>query len=146
MEQRKVLFAFAALLELEQDWIQKLLYPIPDVCVSKSRIVMARRGGRDSSDPSGLTWVTTFMASIDGRYRFAGSSSPRRPDSMSIMIAAEVIGLPIDAILKIAFSDSGALLETSRLPAACSNMTSSALVTSTTTAGTSPRRVAVSRR
>ena len=64
---------------------------------------------------------------------------------MSIMIAAEVIGLVIDAILKIASSCSVALAPTSRLPAACSNMTPSALVTSTTTAGTSPLRAVVSR-
>jgi len=63
---------------------------------------------------------------------------------MSIMIAAEVIGLVIDAILKMASSCSVALAPTSRLPAACSNMTPSALVTSTTTAGVSPTETTAS--
>ena len=64
---------------------------------------------------------------------------------MSIMIAAEVTGLVIDAILKMASSCRAALAPTSRLPAARSNTTPSALVTSTTTAGTSPFRTVSSK-
>src|SRR5690348_16145346 len=84
----------------------------------------------------------TCKLSKPARYFDTGSSSLSLPSSTSIMMATDVTGLVIEAMLKIAFVGIAMLCATSSLPAAPSKSTASGLTTSATTPGASPRATA----
>src|SRR5436190_454967 len=76
---------------------------MPEVCVSRWRIVIGRAGGRDSNVRSASSNdVITRTPENSGRYLVTGSSTSSRPSSRSIITTADVIGLVIDAIRRIA--------------------------------------------
>src|SRR5438067_2025681 len=117
---------------------------MPEVCVSRWRIVIGRAGGRDSNVRSASSNdVITRTPENSGRYLVTGSSTSSRPSSRSIITTADVIGLVIDAIRKIASGSSAAPAATSRVPAACRYSTRSALATTATAAGTRPSSTAL---
>ena len=81
--------------------------PYPAREVSRSKTVIGRAAGTTSS--TGLAGVRTTLGSASsGSQRATGSSSAIRPSSTSIMTAAAVIGLVIDAKRKIASRAIGA--------------------------------------
>src|SRR6478736_9704434 len=81
-----------------------------------------------------------------GRYFPTSSLTVNRPSSISIMIATEVIGLVIDAMLKIVSLAMGRLPSVRLRPKASWYKTPSLLTTATTIPGTSDRSVALLRK
>ena len=104
---------------------------------------MARLAGRVSWAPSASSnLVMTGRLSKPVIYFDTGSSSFSLPSSRSIMIATEVIGLVIEAMLKMASTDMGTLRSASSLPAAPSYSTPSRSTTSAVTPAVSSRATA----
>ena len=92
---------------------------MPEVCVSKCRMVIGRAAGRVSYVASfSLNFVITRRLSKPGKYFDTGSSSFSFPSSSKIMPATDVTGLVIEAIAKMAFTGIAILWATSSLPAA----------------------------
>ena len=81
-----------------------------------------------------------------GKYFATSSSSFSFPSSTSIMMATDVTGLVIDAMLKIVSFAIGVLLIVRLFPKASWYRTPSFPTTTTTTPGTSPRSVTVLRK
>src|SRR5580765_953223 len=77
-----------------------------------------------------------------GRYFATSSSSVSLPSSTSIMMAVEVTGFVIEAMLKMVSLAIGVFLSVLLRPNASLNRTPSLLTTATATPGTSPRSVA----
>src|SRR4051812_1095030 len=121
-------------------------YPMPDVCVSRWRIVIGRFAGRVSYVASvSLNLLMTSGSLYFGRYFATSSSSFSFPSSTSIITATDVIGLVIDAMLKIVSFVIGVRSSVLLTPNASLYRTPSLSTTATTTPGTSPRSVAVLR-
>ena len=92
---------------------------MPEVCSSRSSIVIGRRGGTRSSTAfpvSSLRSTPTFMPAKDGIYLLTGSSSLIVPRSTSIIAATLVTVLVSECIGKIASGVMSIPASTSRLP------------------------------
>ena len=110
--------------------------PYPARKVSRSATVIGRAAGTTSSTGEAGVRTTTGAAS-SGSHRWTGSSSAIRPSSTSIMTAAAVIGLVIDAMRKIESPPMGAPPGTPAVPTACAS-TRPSHATRPTAPGTGP--------
>lgn len=110
--------------------------PYPARKVSRSNTVIGRTAGTTSSaGPSGVR--TTFGDASSGSHRPTGSEAAIRPSSISIMAAAAVSGLVIEAIRKIESRAIGVPPSVKAEPAASTSMRSPR-ATSPTAPGTEP--------
>jgi hypothetical protein len=110
--------------------------PYPARKLSRSTTVIGLSAGTTSS--TGLAGVrTTAGDASSGSQRPTGSSSATCPSSISIITAAAVMGLVIEAMRKIESVAIGRVPSTSAEPAACTS-TRSPRATSATAPGTNP--------
>ena len=94
--------------------------PYPARKVSRSATVIGLTAGTTSSTgPAGVR--TTAGDASSGSHRPIGSSSAIRPSSTSIITAAAVMGLVIEATRKIESLAIGKVPSTSAEPAACTS-------------------------
>src|SRR6266849_1147946 len=92
---------------------------MPEVCSSRSSILMGRRSGtRSSTGRPEASFLSTpsFMPAKEGMYLLTGSSSAIFPRSTSIIAATLVMVLVTEWIGKIASTVIGVAFSTSRLP------------------------------
>ena len=89
----------------------------PDVCISRSRTVIGRAAGTEPAMAPTASSVATFMSvRCSGRCLLAGSSITRRPCSARVRAATVVIGLVIEAMLKMVSTVIGTPAALSRQP------------------------------
>lgn len=112
--------------------------PHPARNVSRSATVIGRAAGTTSSTGASGVRTTTGFA-ISGSHRSTGSSSAIRPSSTSIITAAAVMGLVIEAIRKIESRAIGEPPPRAAEPAV-STSTRSPRATSATAPGSEPSR------
>ena len=105
-------------------------YEMPAVCVSRSRMVMARRAGTMARPVSVRT--STVARANDGRNRLTGVVSDSLPSSSSMSTAVLVIALVCDAKRKMASVDIGRCASRSFHPTARSYTTRSSRSTNAT--------------
>ena len=82
------------------------LYVSPDVCRSRSRIVISRVAGIVYGAPAFAGFASTFGFLNSGRYFEIGSQAGICPSSYSIITATVVIGFVIEQIRNIASAAS----------------------------------------
>jgi NAD(P)-dependent dehydrogenase (short-subunit alcohol dehydrogenase family) len=104
--------------QITEDDAVAQLYPKPAVCVSNWRGVIGRLAGLSFGAPSASKPSSTCTDESSDRMLLAGSSSLRRPCSMSCMAPAATSAFVIEAYQNIVSSVMGSLRPTPLVPAA----------------------------